>query len=207
MTAPLAVTLFDALVFVAVVVPFVLLVRHRRAIPQPPSARAGIMLPSLSIVVPARDEAASIGRALGSLLAQDYPDLEVIAVDDRSADGTGDVLREVAAREPRLAVLRVDDLPAGWLGKNHALWRGAQRSSGQWLLFTDADVVFAPGALRRALAYAVDQGLDHLTLAPRLMTTTIELNIFQLRNESAQQIAGRRPRVRVHVAMNHQDPR
>src|SRR5438132_6469270 len=178
MTAPLAVTVFDALVFVAVVVPFVLLVRHRRAIPQPPSARDGIMLPSLSIVVPARDEAASIGRALGSLLAQDYPDLEVIAVDDRSADGTGDVLREVAAREPRLTVLRVDDLPAGWLGKNHALWRGAQRASGQWLLFTDADVVFAPGALRRALAYAVDQGLDHLTLAPRLIAHGVYLRAF-----------------------------
>src|SRR5256712_1060253 len=178
MTAPLAVTVFDALVFVAVVVPFVLLVRHRRAIPRLPSARAGIMLPSLSIVVPARDEAASIGRALGSLLAQDYPDLEVIAVDDRSADGTGDVLREVAAREPRLTVLRVDDLPAGWLGKNHALWRGAQRASGQWLLFTDADVVFAPGALRRALAYAVDQGLDHLTLAPRLIAHGVFLRAF-----------------------------
>src|SRR5438552_18865539 len=178
MTAPLAVTLFDALVFVAVVVPFVLLVRHRGAIRQPPPARDGIMLPSLSIVVPARDEAASIGRALGSLLAQDYPDLEVIAVDDRSADGTSDVLREVAAREPRLTVLRVDDLPAGWLGKNHALWRGAQRASGQWLLFTDADVVFAPGALRRALAYAVDQGLDHLTLAPRLIAHGVYLRAF-----------------------------
>src|SRR2546425_9263049 len=178
MTAPLAVTVFDALVFVAVVVPFVLLVRHRRAIPQPPSARPGIMLPSLSIVVPARDEAASIGRALGSFLAQDYPDLEVIAVDDRSADGTGDVLREVAAREPRLAVLRVDDLPAGWLGKNHALWRGAERARGHWLLFTDADVVFAPGALRRALAYAVDQGLDHLTLAPRLIAHGVFLRAF-----------------------------
>src|SRR5437667_10061765 len=111
MTAPLAVTLFDALVFVAVVVPFVLLVRHRRAIPQPPSARDGIMLPSLSIVVPARDEAACIGRALGSLLAQDYPDPEVLAVHDRSADRTTDVLRQAAARQPRLAVLRVHDSP------------------------------------------------------------------------------------------------
>src|SRR5438132_14310762 len=178
MTAPLAVTLFDALVFVAVVVPFVLLVRHRRAIPQPPSARDGIMLPSLSIVVPARDDASSIRRPLESLLDQDYPNLEVIAVDDRSAHGTSDVLREVAAREPRLTELRVADLPAGWLGKNHALWRGAQRASGQLLLFTDADVVFAPGALRRALAYAVDQGLDHLTLAPRLIAHGVVLRAF-----------------------------
>src|SRR6267143_5794822 len=121
MTPPIAVTVFDAFVFVAVVVPFVLLVRHRNAIPRPPPARTGIMLPSLSIVVPARDEAASIGRALGSLLAQDYPDLEVIAVDDRSTDRTGDLLREIAAREPHLVVLRVDELPAGWLGQPHAL--------------------------------------------------------------------------------------
>ena len=178
MIAPLALTVFDALVFLAVIVPFALLVRHRGAIPKLPPARAGIPLPSLSIVVPARDEAASIGRALGSLLAQDYPGLEVIAVDDRSADGTGAVLRELAAREPRLVVLRVDDLPAGWLGKNHALWRGAERARGKWLLFTDADVVFAPDAVRRAATYAVDQDLDHLTLAPRLIARGVFLRAF-----------------------------
>jgi cellulose synthase/poly-beta-1,6-N-acetylglucosamine synthase-like glycosyltransferase len=178
MIAPLALTVFDALVFLAVIVPFALLVRHRGAIPKLPPARAGIPLPSLSIVVPARDEAASIGRALGSLLTQDYPGLEVIAVDDRSADGTGAVLRELAAREPRLVVLRVDDLPAGWLGKNHALWRGAERARGEWLLFTDADVVFAPDAVRRAATYAVDQDLDHLTLAPRLIARGVFLRAF-----------------------------
>jgi len=178
MTAPLAVTVIDTLVFLAVVVPFVLLVRHRNAIPRLPSARAGIALPSVSVVVPARDEAASISRALGSLLAQDYPDLEVIAVDDRSADGTGALLHEVAARERRLVVLRVDDLPAGWLGKNHALWRGAEQARGEWLLFTDADVVFAPDALRRAVGYALEQGLDHLTLAPRLIAHGIFLRAF-----------------------------
>jgi len=178
MIAPLALTVFDALVFLAVIVPFVLLVRHRSAIPKVPLARAGIPLPSLSIVVPARDEATSIGRAIGSLLGQDYPGLEVIAVDDRSADGTGGVLRELAAREPRLVVLRVDDLPAGWLGKNHALWRGAERARGEWLLFTDADVVFAPDAVRRAATYAVDQALDHLTLAPRLIARGVLLRAF-----------------------------
>lgn len=178
MTAPLALTVFDVLVFFAVVVPFALLVRHRNAIPRLPSARAGFAPPTLSIVVPARDEAASIGRTLGSLIAQDYSGLEVIAVDDRSADGTGDVLRALAAREPRLVALRVDDLPAGWLGKNHALWLGAKRARGEWLLFTDADVVFAPDALRRAVAYAVEHGLDHLTLAPRLIAHGVFLRGF-----------------------------
>jgi glycosyltransferase involved in cell wall biosynthesis len=177
-TAPLLLTIFDALVFLAVVVPFVLLVRHRNAIPKLPAPTAAVTLPRLSVVVPARDEAAAIGRAVGSLLAQDYPDLEIIVVDDRSSDATGDVVRGLAAKDPRVVALRVDGLPAGWLGKNHALWRGADRASGQWLLFTDADVVFAPDALRRAVGYAISEGLDHLTLAPRLVANGLLVRAF-----------------------------
>src|SRR5438105_9910665 len=135
-------------------------------------------LPRLSVVVPARDEGATIARAVGSLLEQDYPEIEVIVVDDRSSDATGEVLRELAAKDRRLLVLHVDELPAGWLGKNHALWLGAARASGEWLLFTDADVVFAPGALGRAVAYAVAEGLDHLTLAPCLVARGIPLRAF-----------------------------
>lgn len=178
MSAPLALTVFDAVVFLAVVVPFALLVRHRHAIPRLPTPGVDVRLPRLSVVIPARDEAAGIRRALGSLLAQDYPGLEVIAVDDRSRDGTGEVLSELASRDGRLLAIRVDELPAGWLGKTHALWRGAERAGGEWLLFTDADVVFEPGALRRAVAYAVSEGLDHLTLAPRLLARGALLRAF-----------------------------
>ena len=174
----LALTAFDALVFIAVVAPFLLLVRHRGAIPRLPATRPPATLPRLSVVVPARDEGSTIGAALQSLLAQDYPGLEVIVVDDRSSDATASVLRELAARDRRLHVLRVDDLPAGWLGKNHALWRGAASATGEWLLFTDADVVFAEGALRRAVAYAEAEGLDHLTLAPRLVARGLALRAF-----------------------------
>jgi glycosyltransferase involved in cell wall biosynthesis len=177
-TAPPVLTIFDALVFLAVVVPFVRLVRHRSAIPALPALSSGIAMPRLSVVVPARNEAAAIARAVGSLLAQDYPDLEVIAVDDRSSDATGELLRELAAGDSRLLALRVDELPAGWLGKNHALWRGADRASGEWLLFTDADVVFESGALRRAVAYAEAERLDHLTLAPRLAARGLVLRAF-----------------------------
>ena len=170
MTATGALSIFNALVFLAVVIPFAILIRHRTAIPRLPGlGEERGTWPSLSAIVPARDEATSIGRALESLLAQDYPGLEVIAVDDRSTDATGDVLRELAARDGRLVTIRVDDLPAGWLGKNHALWCGAERASAEWLLFTDADVVFAPGALRRAVGYATRHDLEHLTLAPRLV--------------------------------------
>ena len=178
MTAPFLLTILDALVFLAVVVPFVLLIRHRHAIPRLPSSPEPARLPRLSVVVPARDEGSAIARAVGSLLEQDYPDLEVIVVDDRSSDTTGDVLRDLAIKDRRLVVIRVDQLPAGWLGKNHALWRGAERASGDWLLFTDADVVFAKPALRRAVAYAVGEELDHLTLAPRLIARGLALRAF-----------------------------
>ena len=120
---PSAVTIFDALVCAVVVVPFVLLARHRNAIPMLPGAREGVRLPRLVVVVPARDEAASIASAVGSLLKQDYPELAVVAVDDRSTDGTQDALRELAARDPRLEVLRVDNLPAGWLGSDSPVTR------------------------------------------------------------------------------------
>lgn len=175
---PLVLTVFDALVFLAVVVPFVLIIRHRNAIPRLPAMPETPTLPRLSVVVPARDEGSTIGRAVGSLLAQDYPDLEIIVVDDRSSDATGEVLRELAAKDTRLLVLRVEELPAGWLGKNHALWRGADRASGEWLLFTDGDVVFAHGALRQAVAYTAAEGLDHLTLAPRLVARGLALRAF-----------------------------
>jgi len=175
-TLPLEI--FDLLVFLAVTVPFALLVRRRNAIPRLPALDRSVILPRLSVVVPARDEASGIGRAVESLLAQDYPDLEIIAVDDRSSDATGAVLAKLAARDSRIRAIRVDQLPAGWLGKNHALWRGAESASGEWLLFTDADIVFAQGALRRAVAYAVAEQLDHLTLAPRLLARGLALRAF-----------------------------
>jgi glycosyltransferase involved in cell wall biosynthesis len=175
---PLVLTIFDALVFIGVVVPFLLLTRHRDAIPRLPATPDTDTLPRLSVVVPARDEGSTIGRAVASLLAQNYPGLEIIVVDDRSSDATAGVLRELQASDARLVVLRVDELPAGWLGKNHALWRGADRANGEWLLFTDADVVFAQGALRQAVAYATAEGLDHLTLAPHLVARGLALRAF-----------------------------
>ncbi len=126
-------------------------------------------LPSLSVVLAARDEAAGVGECIRSLLGSRHPDFEVVAVDDRSRDGTGAILDEAAARDPRLRVLHVDELPAAWLGKNHALWRGAATARGQWLLFTDADVVFAPEAVARGEAWAIASGAAHLTAPPELV--------------------------------------
>jgi Glycosyl transferase family 2 len=125
--------------------------------------------PPLSLVVAARDEAASLEPALRSLLAQDYPDLEVIAVDDRSSDGTGAILDRLAAEDPRLVVVHVSALPEGWLGKTHACQLGATRARGEWLLFTDADVLLAAEALRRAVACATGLGFGHLVAFPHFV--------------------------------------
>ncbi len=124
--------------------------------------------PSLSVVVPARNEERKIRPALRSVLEQDYPRLQVVAVDDRSSDDTGRILDEMAGTYPSLEVVHLEELPDGWLGKNHALHRGADRAGGELLLFTDADVVMAPGALRRAAGYLEREGLDHITAIPDL---------------------------------------
>jgi Glycosyl transferase family 2 len=101
-------------------------------------------------------------------------------VDDRSRDATGAILARLAAGEPRLAVLRVERLPPGWLGKNHASHLGAARAGGELLLFTDADVIFAPGVLRAAVAFLHAHGLGHLVVAPRLVTHGYWERAFQV---------------------------
>ncbi|MBI3968777.1 MAG: glycosyltransferase, partial [Chloroflexi bacterium] len=116
-------------------------------------------LPSLSVVVPARDEEANLRRLLPTLVSQDYPALEVVVVDDGSADGTAAVAAELGAR-----IVSAGPLPSGWAGKPHACWVGANAADGDWLLFVDADTEHRPGALVAALTYALDRDLDGLTL-------------------------------------------
>jgi len=120
--------------------------------------------PRISILFAARDEEEKLAGALATLMGIDYPNLEVMAVDDRSTDRTGQILDDFAATHPRLRVVHVTELSAGWLGKPHALQKAYEASTGDWLLFTDADVKFQPDALRRAVALAKHRGLDHLTL-------------------------------------------
>jgi glycosyltransferase involved in cell wall biosynthesis len=122
--------------------------------------------PHVSIVVAARDEARSIEAAMRSILAIDYEALEIVAVDDRSSDGTGEILERLHGEFPRLTVVHVRDLPAGWLGKNHALHTGASNARGRYILFTDADVLFEPSAIARAVAHCEARTLDHLTVLP-----------------------------------------
>nr|BBH94186.1 glycosyl transferase [Thermogemmatispora argillosa] len=120
--------------------------------------------PRVSIVVPVRNEEQHLGACLSSLLAQDYPDFEVWAIDDGSTDATPALLAIWQQRDSRLRVTRVDELPPGWAGKAHALHTGATLASGDWLLFTDADTRHAPQALRRMMAHALSLRLDFLSM-------------------------------------------
>ncbi len=152
----------------------------RRLADQAPELPEGVEWPSVTVVIPARNEERNIREALGSVLQLDYPRLEVLAVNDRSTDRTGEILDEFAAEHDRLSVLHVRELPAGWLGKNHALHFAASRSAADLVLFTDADVVMSPDLLRRAVAYMTRENLDHLALAPRVSMPGMWLKAFAI---------------------------
>jgi glycosyltransferase involved in cell wall biosynthesis len=124
--------------------------------------------PSITVIVPARNEAEGVRACLESLLAQDYRNLKIIAVDDRSTDATGAMMDSLVCE--RLQVLHITELPPEWLGKTHAMARAADIASSDFLLFTDADILFRSDAIRRALVSAVATHADHLVVAP---TTTI----------------------------------
>ena len=134
--------------------------------------------PPVSIIVAARNEARGIEPGVRSLLAIDYTDLEVIVVNDRSDDGTGEILARLGREFPALHVIEVAELPAGWIGKNHALWKGATASKGEFLLFTDADVVIRPAALSHAMGMVEARRLDHLAAFPGIPMKGIWLKSF-----------------------------
>ena len=131
--------------------------------------------PLISVCVPARDEAHNIRRCVESILAQDYPNFELIVLDDRSKDATPQILRELRENDAngRLKPLHGEDLPTGWAGKPHALYQAAQAARGEWLCFIDADTFPASGALSATLAKAIETRADLFT-----MLTFQELGTF-----------------------------
>lgn len=129
-----------------------------------------IIYPSLSVVVAACNEEESIGQSISQLIDQDYPNLDVIVVNDRSTDHTGDILKELKNKYPQLKVITITELPPNWLGKTHAVYQGAKEATGEWLLFTDADVMFSSGSLKETLRYSLENKLDHLTINPNIIS-------------------------------------
>jgi len=136
------------------------------------------MLPRVSIVVAARNEERNIEEGVRSLLAQSGVEFELLIVNDRSTDRTAEILQRVSFEDMRLRVITVSELPSGWLGKNNALHKAAQEATGDFLLFTDADVVLEPDLVARAVSFALRHQVDHLTAGPRVISPTVPLAIF-----------------------------
>ncbi|MBS2017267.1 MAG: glycosyltransferase [Deltaproteobacteria bacterium] len=144
-------------------------VRTRAAVLELPAETDGMaQWPRVSVVVPARDERDAIEAATRAKLESDYPDLEIVLVDDRSTDGTSEIADRVAAEDPRVRVVHVRELPSGWLGKVHALARGVEAATGEWLVFSDADVHMSKSLLRRVVFAAEQRGLDFVGMMPRI---------------------------------------
>lgn len=132
----------------------------------------------VSLIFAARNEQRNLEKALNSYLNQDYPDLEIIAVDDRSTDQTADILDRMAADQSQLHVHHLSELPDGWLGKNHALHFAAQKATGDLLLFTDADIIMHPQTLSRAVQLLGQNNIDHLPIAPVPTVKPLLLQMF-----------------------------
>jgi glycosyltransferase involved in cell wall biosynthesis len=122
--------------------------------------------PRLSVVIATCNDADTIEKSVNTLLKQDYPDLEIVVVNDRSTDKTGVIIEKIAHKDSRVRTIHIQHLPAGWLGKVHALHVGTQQTTGEWILYTDADVYFKQGALRKAIAFVLADCSDHLALMP-----------------------------------------
>lgn len=149
--------------------------RHRtrrsiRELHPPESVALPTSVPHVSIILPVRNEAAHIDTCLASLLAQDYPDFSILVIDDGSTDSTPQLLAAWSARDPRVRVQRVDQLPADWAGKTYALHLGVLLTRGEWLLFTDADTCHEPQTLRLMMGYALRQQDDLLSISMNVMT-------------------------------------
>ena len=133
--------------------------------------------PRLSIVIPACNEEEHLESAMQSLIAQDYPELEIIIINDRSTDKTGEVIDRLASTDKRIKPVHISTLPQDWLGKLNAMHQGIQQATGEWLLFTDADIHFSPGMLRRAISFVRNQHADHLALLPKVIINNFWLDV------------------------------
>jgi cellulose synthase/poly-beta-1,6-N-acetylglucosamine synthase-like glycosyltransferase len=154
-----------------------LLVQCRRisylsAIPTAPADT----LPAISIIIAIRNEEARLREALQSVLLLDYPSMELILVNDRSTDRSARILDEFQERYPHIKVITITSLPERWLGKNHALYCGYKASTSPYLLFTDADVLFHPQTLRKAMYLMLKESYDHLVTLPQVHSPSKLLN-------------------------------
>ncbi|MFO0908625.1 MAG: glycosyltransferase [Isosphaeraceae bacterium] len=135
--------------------------------------------PRVTAIIPAKDEEGSIAECLSSVCAQDYPELEILVVDDRSVDRTASIARDFADRDGRIQVLSIAELPPGWTGKTHALEVAAGAATGEWLWFLDADTRHEPENLSIVMEYARREHAALASLLPELRCETFWENVIQ----------------------------
>jgi glycosyltransferase involved in cell wall biosynthesis len=129
--------------------------------------------PSVAVIIPVRNEEAEVEEALSSVLRLRYPRLQITVINDRSTDRTPLILQKMAAAQAGFSLVTITELPEGWLGKNHALYQGYCTTSTEWMLFTDADVLFQPETLSKAMRYAQERHLDHLVVMPEVTSRSV----------------------------------
>jgi chlorobactene glucosyltransferase len=142
----------------------------------------------LSVIIPARNEERSISRCVESLQKQELKEIEIIVVDDESDDRTAAIVRQLQQEDDRITLVQLVELPQGWTGKNYAAYQGYLKSTGQWLLYTDADTYHYPNSLRRSLELAEENRMDCLSYSPEQECCTfwelvLQPAIFQLLDE------------------------
>jgi len=133
----------------------------------------------VSLLIPCRNEARNLDILMPSLMAQDYPNLEIVFLNDRSTDNTFDILKSYSEKDSRIRILQGKDLPSGWTGKNHALQQLAEASTGRWLLFTDADTEHERHSVSSSIHYASERKLDLLTLSARCVCKSFGEHLIQ----------------------------
>ncbi len=166
----LAMTILLCLLLALALVPFRLIRANLRAFRPPPEPDARAEAPCISVLIPARNEAASIGASVSAVLANRGAELEVLVLDDRSEDETAEIVAELSRRDGRVRLIRGPELPAGWCGKQHACWVLAGEARHPLLVFLDADVRLAPDALARMAAFLESSGSDLASGFPRQET-------------------------------------
>lgn len=132
--------------------------------------------PSLAVIIAVRNEENDLPDALVSMCKLNYSNYQLIVINDRSTDNTPTILADFEKRYPHLTVIHIDELPDGWLGKNHALYKGYEATTEEWMLFTDADIKYAPDTLKKAMQYCFDHQLDHLTVLPEVKSRSTFFN-------------------------------
>jgi cellulose synthase/poly-beta-1,6-N-acetylglucosamine synthase-like glycosyltransferase len=132
--------------------------------------------PPVVVIIAVRNEEEHLAKALHSVCALDYKQYSVFVVNDRSTDHTGEILASFQSQYSHLHLYAVTDLPKGWLGKNHALYQGYLHTQENWMLFTDADIIYKPDTLGKAMQYVLSRNVDHLTLLPEVHSRSTLLN-------------------------------